>query len=166
MKFRIADGLWDGVRPEREREWQHALMDLNAEHDGHAPVFTIHRREDGGAAIVLAFSEGDERVAELSFDLLRDPFRDYREIIARLARADGGTLGMRDWESLDYAKKLVHDEAAARIRKALRPHLAAVEGHLGIDLKLARRLFTLVFLVACDIPAELVTRHRRHGPGV
>jgi uncharacterized protein (UPF0262 family) len=67
----------------------------------------------------------------------------------------------RDWESLDYAKKLVHDEAGGRIRKALRPHL--VEGE-AVDLKLARRLFTIVFLVAQDLPAELVTRHRSHGP--
>jgi hypothetical protein len=173
VRFRIADELWDGARPEREREWLHALMDLNAEHDGHEPVFTIHRRADGGAAIALMLPGGGERVAELSYDMLRDPFREYREIIARLARADGGTLGMRDWESLDYAKKMVEDEAAARIRKALTPHMASA-GSAGaaaalpavIDLRLARRLFTLVFLVACDVPAELVTRHRRHGPDV
>jgi uncharacterized protein (UPF0262 family) len=63
---------------------------------------------------------------------------------------------MRDWEALDMAKKGVHDEAGMRIRKALRPHLE-------VDLKLARRIFTLVFLVVSDIPAELVKRHRRHG---
>ena len=170
MKFRIADELWDGTRPEREREWQHALMDLNAEHDGQEPVLTIHRRSDGGAAIGMELPGGEARVAELTFDMMRDPFREYRDIIARLARADAGSLGMRDWESLDYAKKLVHDEAGARIRKALRPHFETVSAEVApvpqIDLKLARRIFTLVFLVACDMPAELVTRHRRHGPNV
>ncbi len=157
MRFRIADELWDGTRPDREREWQDALLDLNLEHDGHPPVLTFAKGADGGVVIYVEKADGHAEVG-LSFDMLRDPFRDYREIIARLARADGGAFGMRDWESLDYAKKLVHDEAGMRVRKALRPHLEA------LDLKLARRLFTLIFLIAVDLPAELVRRHRRHGP--
>jgi len=160
MRFRIADVLWDGKQPEREREWQHALLDLNHEHDGQPPILTIDRRPDGGATIGLG-RPGTEIEVGLPFDLLRDPFRDYREVITRLARADGGAFGSRDWESLDYAKKLVHDDAGLRIRKALRPHLQ--DGEV-VDLKLARRLFTLIFLVAQEMPAELVTRHRSHGP--
>lgn len=164
MRFRLADEVWDGKRPEREREWQHALMDLNAEHDGRAPIITIGRRDDGGAELRLVLEDGaDPLVVALTFDMLRDCFRDYREVIGRLARADAGALGMRDWETLDMAKKLVHDEAGGRIRRALRPVLSP-ERMAAFDLKLARRLFTLVFLVAADIPAELVTRHRRHGP--
>ena len=161
MRFRIADQLWDGKRPDREHEWQHALLDLNHEHDGLPPIVTIDRADDGGAVIGIARGDGSGASITLPFDMLRDPFRDYREVIVRLARAGGGAFGSRDWESLDYAKKLVHDEAGARIRKALRPHL--IEGEV-VDLKLARRLFTIVFLVAQDLPAELVTRHRSHGP--
>lgn len=160
MRFRIADTLWDGKSPEREREWQHALLDLNHEHDGLPPILTVSRRADGGAVIGLGRPDGEVEVV-LPFDLLRDPFRDYREVITRLARADGGAFGSRDWESLDYAKKLVHDDAGMRIRKALRPHLRDGE---AVDLKLARRLFTLIFLVTQEMPAELVTRHRGHGP--
>ena len=160
MKFRIADGLWDGRRPDREREWQHALLDLNAEHSGLPPTLTIDRRADGGAEITV--SDGDDtKLIVLTFDMMRDHFRDYREVIARLARADAGALGMRDWETLDMAKKLVHDEADGKIRRAWR---AAFGNADGLDLKLARRVFTIVILVAADIPAELVTRHRRHGP--
>lgn len=159
MRFRIADTLWDGTRPDREREWQDALLDLNLEHDGHPPVLTLNRAADGGALVQIDRGDGAEATSvALTFDLLRDPFRDYREIIQRLARADGGAFGMRDWESLDYAKKLVHDDAGHRLRKVLRAHLD------GVDMKLARRLFTLIFLVAVDLPAELVTRHRHHGP--
>lgn len=159
MRFRIADSLWDGARPDRESEWQDALLDLNLEHDGHPPILTLDRAADGGVSIQIERVEGDTPTqVALTFDLLRDPFRDYREVIQRLARADGGTFGMRDWESLDYAKKLVHDDAGHRLRKVLRPHLE------HIDTKLARRLFTLVFLVAVDLPAELVKRHRQHGP--
>jgi hypothetical protein len=160
MRFRIADALWDGTRPEREREWQHALLDLNHEHDGNLPVLTFDRLADGGAMIHLERHDGVHAVP-LPFDLLRDPLRDYREIIQRLARAGGGAFGSRDWESLDYAKKLVHDDAAMRLKKALRPHLLESE---HVDMKLARRLFTLLFLVVQDLPAELVTRHRSHGP--
>lgn len=160
MRFRIADKLWDGTHPEREREWQHALLDLNHEHDGEPPVLTLDRRPDGGATIHLERPDGAHEVA-LTFDLMRDPFRDYREVIVRLARAGAGAFGSRDWESLDYAKKLVHDDGGMRVRKALRPHLREGE---AVDLKLARRLFTLIFLVAQDLPAELVTGHRSHGP--
>jgi uncharacterized protein (UPF0262 family) len=159
MKFQIAEPLWDGSRPDREEEWRHALLDLNQEHDGEPPVMTFERRDDGGAAIILERPDGAVEV-RLSFDLLRDPFRDYREVIQRLARAGSGAFGSRDWESLDYAKKLVHDDAGHRIRKALRPHLREGE---TVDTKLARRLFTLVFLIAQDLPRELVTRHRSHG---
>jgi len=163
VRFKIADALWDGRKQEREHEWQHALLDLNAEHDGQPPIITIGLRDDGGAELVVTRAgEGgalEDTSVALTFDMLRDHFRDYREVIGRLARADAGALGMRDWETLDYAKKLVHDEAGARIRRALRPILPDL-----VDLKLARRLFTIVFLVAADIPAALVTGHRRHGP--
>lgn len=160
MKFRIAEDLWDGRHAEREREWQHALLDLNAEHDGQPPTLTIARRDDGGADILVTHGEVVTLVA-LTFDMMRDHFRDYREVIGRLARADAGALGMRDWETLDMAKKLVHDEAGAKIRRGWRAAFGSTD---GLDLRLARRVFTIVFLVAADIPAELVTRHRRHGP--
>lgn len=156
MRFIIAEELWEGVRAEREHEWQHALMDVNRKHDGNPPDITLHRREDGGATLALeGLPSGPQEVA-LTFDMMRDHFRDYREVIARLARADLGSFGMRDFEALDMAKKGVHDEAGMRIRKALRPHVE-------VDLKLARRIFTLVFLVTNDLPADLVRRHRRHG---
>lgn len=160
MRFRIADTLWDGTRPDREEEWRHALLDLNHEHDGEPPLLTFDRAEDGGAVVRIERAEGPPSEIGLSFDLLRDPFRDYREVIQRLARSSAGAFGSREWESLDYAKKLVHDDAGLRIKKALRPHLR--EGEV-VDLKLARRLFTLIFLIAQDLPRELVTRHRGHG---
>jgi len=156
MRLILAEALWGTSTAAREQEWQQALMDINAAHDGTPPDVTLARRDDGGATLRLAgLSETDVEVA-LSFDLLRDPFRDYRDVIARIARATAGSFGMRDYEALDMAKKGVHDEAGLRIRKALRPHLE-------VDLKLARRIFTLLFLVLADIPADLVTRHRRHG---
>ncbi len=121
MRFIIAEDLWEGVRAEREHEWQHALMDVNRKHDGNPPDVAVHRREDGGATLILdGLADGPREVA-LTFDMMRDHFRDYREVIARLARADLGSFGMRDFEALDMAKKGVHDEAGMRIRKALRP---------------------------------------------
>lgn len=159
MRFRIAAALWDGARPDREEEWRQALLDLNQDAGGEPPLVTFDRRDDGGASITFERVDGSAEVI-LSFDLLRDSFRDYREVIQRLARAGTGAFGSRDWESLDYAKKLVHDDAARRIRKTLAPHLE--DGEV-VDRQLARRLFTIIFLIAQDLPRELVQRHRNHG---
>jgi uncharacterized protein (UPF0262 family) len=157
MRIIIADELWGTTSTAREQEWQQALMDFNVKHDGQPPDITVARREDGGATLRLGGLAVGEVEVGLSFDLLRDHFRDYRDVIARIARATAGSFGMRDYEALDMAKKGVHDEAGFRIRKALRPHVE-------LDLKVARRIFTVLFLILADIPADLVTNHRCHGP--
>ena len=56
---------------------------------------------------------------------------------------------------IDYAKRIVHDDAAAFLRESL----ADV---VQMDLSDARRLFTLIFLVGTDLPETLVRYHRRH----
>jgi len=160
VRFRIAEALWNGARPDREREWRQALADLNHEHDGAPPILTLDRRADGGASILIERTGGAVDEVPLACSLLRDSFRAYREVMLRLAQAGDGGLGSRDWESLDYAKKLVHDDAGVLIHKALGSHLRAGE---VVDLTLARRLFTLLFLLVCDVAAELTARHRSHG---
>jgi uncharacterized protein (UPF0262 family) len=63
--------------------------------------------------------------------------------------------GTRQMETLDYAKKLVHDDAGDTVYHAF-------EAHLAIDHATARRLFTLIFLLSNELPETMVTRHR-HG---
>jgi len=156
MRFLIVEALWDGLNPTRETEWQQTLMDINRKHDGSVVTVTVGRRDDGGATLAVEGLDGGPAEIALTFDMMRDHFRDYREIITRLARADLGAFGMRDWEVLDMAKKGVHDEAGMRIKRAFKPWVP-------LDLKFARRIFTLVFLVTNDLPGALVKKHRTHG---
>lgn len=156
MKFRIDPDLYREVTRDREREWQGALLDLNFEADGAPPLVTVHRREDGGAAFAVEADADAAVLVEVSHARLRSVLRDYRDVIVQIARTSGGAFGMRDLDTLDYAKKLVHDEAGELLAKALRAHVA-------IDLPTARRLFTLVFLLGTDLPEHLIKNHRRHG---
>ncbi len=53
------------------------------------------------------------------------------------------------------------------VNLVLGPQSAVVRGRYELTLKSGERpsgLFTLIFLVAQDLPAELVTGHRSHGP--
>lgn len=156
MKFRLAPSLFeDDVSPAREQEWQLALTDLNADADGEEPTLTLSRRKDGGADItVTGLADDATGVAELSKDRLRRQFRDYRHVIQQISGA--GAFGARQFETLDYAKKLVHDEAGEVIQEALDPFVT-------IDHRTARRLFTLVFLISSALPDNLVRRHRSHS---
>lgn len=152
MKFRIDPSLLENASEMREREWQMALVDLNADADGEEPTLTVHRRKDGGADIHVTHSTTADGIAELGRDKMRRQFRDYRHVIEQISGA--GVFGARQFETLDYAKKLVHDEAGEVIAEALQPFT-------DIDHKTARRLFTLVFLIGSELPEAMVTRHRR-----
>ena len=157
MRFRIDGALYDKASPEREREWRLAVMELNAEGDGGEPTLTLYRRRDGGVDVhVSPGGEGAPRIVELSYARMRTHFREYRNVIRHLARAGSGPLGRRDMETLDYAKKLAHDEAGKAVRDAL-------AGVVEVDHRLGRRLFTLIFLVSSELPENLVRRHLRRG---
>lgn len=158
MKYRIDAALYDGVGAERLREWQETLLDLNTDDDGEPPTLTIGRLGDGGATFRVEPADGQGEAVSVAVPhaRLRGHLREYRDIITRLARADLGAFGMRDVDTLDYAKKLVHDDAGDLLRKALRP--AATVSHAT-----ARRIFTLVFLMSSELPEAAIRSHRRHG---
>lgn len=156
MKFRIDPTHLSRVTPDRQRELEEALLDLNSEGDGAAPTLVCGLLPDGGIAFAVEDAEGGVAAIPLPYPRVMRLFREYKDVIGRLARADLGAFGMRDFETLDYAKKLVHDEAGTLLRKTLRAATA-------IDLAQARRLFTLVFLLSSDLPEEVIRTHRRHG---
>jgi uncharacterized protein (UPF0262 family) len=79
---------------------------------------------------------------------------EYTATISQLAHVDR-EAPVRGFEALDYAKRVVHDDAAAALKDAL----ASV---VRMDLADARRIFTLFFLLATDLPEELVRYHRFH----
>jgi uncharacterized protein (UPF0262 family) len=150
MRFRIDSALYETVSDQREREWQLALTELNYEADGEPPTLTLHRRADGGVDVHIANEELIGVVA-LSFGLLRRHFREYRRVIEQLVRST--STGTKQMETLDYAKKLVHDDAGDTVCDAF-------ETCLTIDHSTARRLFTLIFLISNELPETMVTRHR------
>ena len=159
MKFTLQADLYDGVKAAREREWRQALLDLNLDYGAVSPshadvTLTFDRRVDGGVDVHVELGEQARRVVSLSWEMMKRHFRDYRDVIERLsASASGLAPGTRDFEALDYAKKLVHDEAAESLQEAF-------GGILQLEHRLARRIFTLVFLVSSALPEHLVTRHR------
>ena len=150
MKFRIEPTLYGTVSESREREWQLALTELNYDVDGEPPTLMVCRREDGGIDVRI---ENDTviGVIAMSYDRLKRHFRDYRRVIEQLVRST--STGTRQFETLDYAKKLVHDEAGDTVAEAF-------EGHIELGHDTARKLFTLIFLLTSELPEALVTRHR------
>lgn len=156
MKFQLDPELLHKAGERREREWHRMLAEMNEDCREAGPpeaevVLTLMRRSDGGADIAVAAGQG-ERIVPLSMQRLGSHFRDYRHMIEQLDRSAGG-FGPRDLETLDYAKKLVHDEAADMVQRAL-------AGVVELEHAMARRLFTLVFLTSGAVPDSLGTRYR------
>jgi len=156
VKYRIDPTVLSRVTADRRRELEEALLDLETEDDGEPPTLVVGVLPDGGLAYAVESAEGGVTAVPLPYPRVARVFREYRDVIQRLARSDLGSFGMRDFETLDYAKKLVHDEAGALLRKTLRTAV-------NIDLAQARRLFTLSFLLSSDLPEEVIRTHRRHG---
>ena len=127
-----------------------ALLDLNTEADGTEPTLTVHQGTGKSIEIHIT-GTGDFPPIVLSESTLKPHFRDYRRVIEHLVRST--STGTRQMETLDYAKKLTHDEAGEMVQDSLEPHVT-------ISHAQARRLFTLIFLVASELPEPLVTKHR------
>jgi hypothetical protein len=163
MEVRLHGALWRSASSSRADEWRRALDELNTWNQMRARVpeatadvaVELARRPDD-VWEVRVYGDGVRRDAtvELPGDVQSRHVADYATTIAQLAHMDR-EAPVRGFEALDYAKRVVHDDAAQALREALAP---AVE----VDLADARRLFTLLFLVATDLPEELVRFHRFH----
>lgn len=155
MNVRLHPRLYVDVGPDRAREWRSTLMDMAMDARGAGAedvTLTLDRRDCGGVDLHVERA-GELTTLEAPYKLLRRHFREYRGIIEQLARSTRGAYGARDLETLDYAKKLAHDDAAETLAGLL-------AGVLEIQHVMARRLFTLIFLVSSELPEDLVTRHR------
>ncbi|MEZ4266152.1 MAG: UPF0262 family protein [Myxococcota bacterium] len=164
MKFRIMPDVLDGAAPDRAREWTQTLSELNLDHgtltrpgeEGAAePTLTLGRHAEGGLLISVHVPGLAETTLHLNHRRIRGAFRDYKQVIEQIARATSSSFGPRDLETLDYAKKVVHDEAAELVQEAL-------SALVQLPHKLARRVFTLGFLITHDLPQEIVS-HYRHS---
>jgi uncharacterized protein (UPF0262 family) len=151
VRFLLDPNLLEAVSPEREREIRLALVELNADCGDGPEALTIRIPDEGGVQLDMTDVPCGSATALISPSTLRRHLREYRGIIDQLTRAG---YGVRDIETLDYAKKLAHDDAGETLQDALTPHVS-------LPLATARRAFTLIFLLTHELPRSQVIRHAR-----
>lgn len=161
MDLRLHGAIWRSADDRRDA-WQRALDELNAENTLRAPAWPEGDlsleivRLPSGAFLLRLYRDVFERLDEISLDPegLAHVFSDYAQTIRHMVHMhqDAPTRG---FESLDHAKRVVHDEAAALMQESLAPTVEATNDD-------ARRLFTLLFLIAGDLPEHLVRFHLYH----
>lgn len=150
--FRIHPSLVKTANPARLAEWRRVLDEYN---DAADAVTTIEIALPPDDQVQLRVEQATgASVVRIAMKTLEPLLAEYGETIRHMVRIDREAPA-RGFEALDYAKRVVHDEGA----DVLRAQLRAV-APIAIDD--ARHLFTLVFLVASDLPEELVRYHRRH----
>lgn len=165
FEVRLHGALWKEVGAARAAEWRRSLDEVNAHNAlrarpafdlGDEPALELLRRPEGHYCVRL-YRDGTERAHEVALDpqQIAGFFAEYAATIERMVHVDREAPA-RGFETLDYAKRLVHDEAAGWLRDAM-------DACLACTLDDARRLFTLLFLVGTDLPEALVRYHRRHG---
>ena len=163
MKFALDPELFRTASNSRLREWNQALAELNerlsqedASTDGlDELVVTLHKREDDGVDFAICASpRAAPAIVRVSGRRLIPHFNEYRGVIGQLTSVVSGVAAVRQMEALDYAKKLVHDEAGETLQRALGDQVA-------LEHDVARRLFTLVFLISSSVPEGLVRPHRQ-----
>jgi uncharacterized protein (UPF0262 family) len=125
-----------------EQERRIAIFDLIennsfdvAGHDG--PFRILLSVEEGRLAILLRDEGGGETGAvRMGLARLRRPVRDYFAICDSYFRAVKSD-GARGIETIDMARRALHNEAAETLRDCLK-------GKVEMDFDTARRLFTLI----------------------
>lgn len=163
LDVRLHGGLWRSVQAARRDEWVTSLDELNGGNtlalvdvaDADEPAMEIVRLPSG-AFHLRTYADAFERVGEVTLDSerLEALFADYSTTIRQMVHVDGDAPA-RGFEALDYAKRVVHDEAGEFVVQALAPIVQCGKED-------ARRLFTLLFLIGGDLPANLVRYHRFH----
>ena len=163
LEIRLHGALWREASPARRREWERSLEELNAGNGLEAvglsaadePALELVRLPDGTFQ-ARTYRGAFDRHATVALDIsgLAPLFDDYAATIRQMVHVDSDAP-VRGFEALDYAKRVVHDEAAEFLARSM----GAIA---NVPFEDARRLFTLIFLIAGDLPEELVRYHRRH----
>jgi uncharacterized protein (UPF0262 family) len=162
MDICLHGALWRTVSTQRAEEWRRVLDELAQMNrieptvpGPEAASLELLQTPDGQWQFRLLM-DGVRRGATCSLDsgLFDTHLNEYRMIIERLALMDR-EAPVRGFEALDYAKRVVHDDAAATLMDALRDLVR-------MELSDARSLFTLFFLASTDLPEALVRYHRYH----
>lgn len=149
----VHPSLWRSASAERAADWRRVLEEFNVARNRSRETVTIEIVELPEHGVAMRIGE-EGSIVTLPQAEREQHFSDYGDTISNMVRIDR-EAPVRGFEALDYAKRTIHDEAAAWLMELLR-------GRVELDLATARRLFTMLFLVASDLPEELVRYHRRH----
>lgn len=146
----IDDVTWSCATRPRRAEWVGAINELCDEARFSRPAgpgadaalrgyVTVYKN---GITVALHDPAGHvvEQV-ELPQTLLRPLFKEYMDIIRDMMRG-GHSQNSAQWEALDIAKRLTHDDAAESLQQAFQ--------QAEPDHPTARRLFTLLVTLTHD----------------
>lgn len=131
----------------RRAEWNLAIAELLRRHvfdfPGVADAWRLRLERSEQALHVEARAESGDVLlrAAVSRDVLTQQVKEYVDVVRRMAR-DDGSLHPAQLEALDMGKKVIHDDAARALARAL--------PELGADHETYRRLFTLVLSLRVD----------------
>lgn len=161
MELRLHGAIWRSQDARRDA-WERALDEFNADNVVTAPQWPDKDlsleivRMPTGAFLLRLYEDVFERLHEFRLDqqALHDVFEDYAQTIRHMVHMHEDAPA-RGFESLDHAKRIVHDEAAALMQQSVQPIL-------NLPSDDARRLFTLLFLIGGDLPEHLVRFHLYH----
>ena len=147
MAIEIEEGTWSETPEPRRAEWRLAIAELVRRNvfvfPGVADAWRL-RLAPGEQAVHLEArsEEGASLLAlRLSREVLSRQVKEYVDVVRRMAQ-DDGSLHPAQLEALDMGKKVVHDDAARTLARAL--------PELGADHETYRRLFTLLLALRVD----------------
>jgi uncharacterized protein (UPF0262 family) len=141
-------GMLATARPDQRREWEDALLEVRSTKGlrlraeglgGEALQMQIRSRPWGFELKVRDPSGKVVQDLALRSSELQSSIDEYLEIVERMA-PDAADFARARIETLDIAKRLVHDQSAQRIRRLLSESVM-------LDLEAARRLFSLLCLI-------------------
>ena len=154
MIYKLSTKCYSRLSPRRRQELDLALRDLNHDSQDQSCTLKVYPCRNGGVQLVVSTAGGEPDIAELTFEALEPHLNAYGDIIGRMVKSTTGD-GARSLETLDYAKRLIHDEAGELVQEAL-------DELTELPLPEARRLFTLIYLVESQAAEDVVAGHRIH----
>jgi len=143
----LDEETWSAASEARRAEWKLAIAELLRRNvfvfPGVADAWRLRLAPSEQALHVEARAETGETLlqSEVSRDVLTKQVKEYVDVVRRMAQ-DDGSLHPAQLEALDMGKKVVHDDAARALARAL--------PELGADHETYRRLFTLVLALRVD----------------
>jgi uncharacterized protein (UPF0262 family) len=137
--------IWRNADVEQERRI--AILDIleenmfapaRAHEDGYAGPYKVFLRVDEGRLVIEIRRENDEPLEAIILGLgrFRRPIKDYFAICDSYFQAIRNAT-IAQIETVDMARRAVHDQAAELLRERL-------DGKIAVDFDTARRLFTLI----------------------